>query len=196
MPQRLCSTSPLPTATGDGSSPCIPAATPTHRIEPQLRRRLGRSERSDRQDRCRRQGVPVRLERHSAGRGRQRVLPGNVDPAFDQSGTRARHPDGYTTIDGLQQGGGMRAGGSSHPGADRQPGLGPGGRHGCGPQRHGDRGRAAGFVTVYPCGTAVPTASNINYLTGSTVANLVVSKIGADGACASSAIRRPTSSLM
>jgi hypothetical protein len=39
-----------------------------------------------------------------------------------------------------------------------------------------------GFVTVYPCGTPVPTASNINYLAGSTVANLVASKIGADGA--------------
>ena len=39
----------------------------------------------------------------------------------------------------------------------------------------------AGFVTVYPCGTDVPTASNINFLAGSTVANLVVSKIGADG---------------
>lgn len=35
-----------------------------------------------------------------------------------------------------------------------------------------------GFVTVYPCGTTIPTASNINYITGSTVANLVVAKIG------------------
>jgi hypothetical protein len=38
--------------------------------------------------------------------------------------------------------------------------------------------QGAGFVTVYPCGTSIPTASNINYITGSTVANLVVAKIG------------------
>jgi hypothetical protein len=35
---------------------------------------------------------------------------------------------------------------------------------------------------VYPCGTAIPTASNINFVAGSTVANLVVAKIGAGGA--------------
>jgi trimeric autotransporter adhesin len=39
-----------------------------------------------------------------------------------------------------------------------------------------------GFATVYPCGAAIPTASNINFVAGSTVANLVVSKLGAGGA--------------
>ena len=38
-----------------------------------------------------------------------------------------------------------------------------------------------GFVTVYPCGTALPTTSSINFSTGSTVANLVMSQIGSDG---------------
>jgi hypothetical protein len=45
-------------------------------------------------------------------------------------------------------------------------------------ERHRHRGPRRRFVTVYPCGTAIPTASNINYITGSTVANLVVAKIG------------------
>ena len=40
---------------------------------------------------------------------------------------------------------------------------------------------AAGYATVYPCGTTRPTASNVNYLAGTTVANLVVTKIGTGG---------------
>lgn len=38
-----------------------------------------------------------------------------------------------------------------------------------------------GFVTAYPGGTARPTASNVNYARGQTVANLVVVPVGADG---------------
>lgn len=38
-----------------------------------------------------------------------------------------------------------------------------------------------GFITVYPCGSDMPTASNLNYLAGSTVANLVVTKVGPGG---------------
>ena len=41
--------------------------------------------------------------------------------------------------------------------------------------------QAPGFATVYPCGISRPLASTINYDRGSTVANLVVSKIGTDG---------------
>ena len=40
---------------------------------------------------------------------------------------------------------------------------------------------AAGFVTVYPCGTPRPNASNLNYVTGSTVPNNVIVKVGAGG---------------
>ena len=40
---------------------------------------------------------------------------------------------------------------------------------------------AAGYVTVFPCGASRPLASNINYLAGSTVANSVITKIGAGG---------------
>ncbi|MCU1394286.1 MAG: hypothetical protein JWM34_2714 [Ilumatobacteraceae bacterium] len=39
---------------------------------------------------------------------------------------------------------------------------------------------AAGYVTVYPCGTR-PTASNVNYTTGRTVANAVIAPVAADG---------------
>ena len=38
-----------------------------------------------------------------------------------------------------------------------------------------------GFVTVYPCGTPRPNTSNVNFAPGSTVANAVTSKVGADG---------------
>jgi hypothetical protein len=39
----------------------------------------------------------------------------------------------------------------------------------------------AGYVTVYPCGSPLPNASNLNYAVGSTIANLVITKIGTDG---------------
>lgn len=40
---------------------------------------------------------------------------------------------------------------------------------------------ASGFVTAYPDGEATPTASNLNYTTGSTVSNTVIVPVGADG---------------
>jgi hypothetical protein len=38
-----------------------------------------------------------------------------------------------------------------------------------------------GYATVYPSRTAVPTASNLNYTSGQTVANQVLAKVGSDG---------------
>jgi hypothetical protein len=40
---------------------------------------------------------------------------------------------------------------------------------------------AAGYATVFPCGTEPPTASNLNYTPGLTIPNLVIAKIGAGG---------------
>jgi hypothetical protein len=40
---------------------------------------------------------------------------------------------------------------------------------------------AAGYVSAYADGAARPTVSNLNYLPGQTVPNLVVAKVGADG---------------
>jgi hypothetical protein len=40
---------------------------------------------------------------------------------------------------------------------------------------------ATGFVTVFPCGDAVPTASNLNMAAGQTVPNLVFAQVGTTG---------------
>ncbi|TPW14194.1 MAG: hypothetical protein FD127_1579 [Acidimicrobiaceae bacterium] len=40
---------------------------------------------------------------------------------------------------------------------------------------------AAGFVTIYPCGTAIPNSSNLNYTTTATIANAVIAKLGPGG---------------
>lgn len=41
---------------------------------------------------------------------------------------------------------------------------------------------ASGFLTVYPAGTTRPTASNLNFVTGETVPNEVIVKLGTGGA--------------
>ena len=38
-----------------------------------------------------------------------------------------------------------------------------------------------GFITVWPAGAAMPTASNLNFVPGQTVPNLVIAKLGAGG---------------
>ena len=40
---------------------------------------------------------------------------------------------------------------------------------------------AAGFLTVFPCGGALPHASNVNYVVGGVVANAVLAKVGTGG---------------
>jgi subtilisin family serine protease len=40
---------------------------------------------------------------------------------------------------------------------------------------------ADGFVTVFPCGTAIPNGSNLNFWTGATIPNAVVAKVGVSG---------------
>src|SRR4029453_16002977 len=39
----------------------------------------------------------------------------------------------------------------------------------------------AGYVTVFPCGTPVPNASNLNFTAGQTVPNAVIAKVGTNG---------------
>ena len=41
--------------------------------------------------------------------------------------------------------------------------------------------RGAGFATVFPCGERRPTASNVNFVAGQTVANLVLARPGVGG---------------
>ena len=45
----------------------------------------------------------------------------------------------------------------------------------------GTEASAAGFVTVWPCGQAQPTVSNLNLVADGTAPNLVVVKVGAEG---------------
>jgi extracellular elastinolytic metalloproteinase len=40
---------------------------------------------------------------------------------------------------------------------------------------------APGYATVYPCGTQPPTASNLNYGVGTTIANAAITKVGTGG---------------
>jgi hypothetical protein len=41
--------------------------------------------------------------------------------------------------------------------------------------------QAPGYVTVFPCGSSLPNAANLNYLAGDTIPNAVIAKIGAGG---------------
>jgi glucose/arabinose dehydrogenase len=100
----------------------------------------------------------------------------SIDPARVLE-TRA----GLTTSDGQQQAGGAAAAGSVTI-------LPITGRVGIPPNASAvvlnvtvTEAAAAGFVTVYPCGADRPLASNVNFVQGSTVANVAVTKIGANG---------------
>jgi von Willebrand factor type A domain len=49
---------------------------------------------------------------------------------------------------------------------------------------------AAGFLTVFPCGSTPPVVSNLNYVAGQTVPNLVAVKLGPDGSICFSTFRQ------
>jgi subtilisin family serine protease len=40
---------------------------------------------------------------------------------------------------------------------------------------------ARGYATVYPCGTSLPNASNLNFVAGRTIANAVITMVGSGG---------------
>lgn len=88
---------------------------------------------------------------------------------------------GLTTIDGSQQGDGIRSPGTMTKVKVTERVTVPAEATAVVLNVTVTEAEGPGFVTVYPCGTGIPTASNINYIAGSTVANLVVAKIGADG---------------
>ena len=50
----------------------------------------------------------------------------------------------------------------------------------------------SGYITVWPCASAQPEASNLNYVAGQTVPNAVIAPIDANGGSASTATRPPT----
>jgi hypothetical protein len=88
---------------------------------------------------------------------------------------------GQRTVDNLFAGGGIRGEGAT---LDVQVA----GRAGITPNASSvvlnvtvDAPIGQGFVTVFPCGEKRPTASNLNFRPGQTVANLVIAKVGAGG---------------
>ena len=85
------------------------------------------------------------------------------------------------TVDGLQNGAGLRGAGSITEVAvlGRSPISGAAGAVVLNVTVTNPE--AAGYVTVYPCGATLPNASSLNFGVGGTVANAVVSKIGASG---------------
>ncbi len=104
-------------------------------------------------------------------------------PVFTPS-TPARILDtreGEPTIDGLFSGIGMRTAGSITE-------LQIGGRGGVPMNATGVvlnltvvDPQGPGYVTAFPCGSDRPTASNLNYPAGQTIANVVIAKVGVDG---------------
>ncbi len=89
--------------------------------------------------------------------------------------------DGYSTIDGVQQGAGALTVGSITTVRITNRASVPLDATAVVLNVTVTEAEGPGFVTAYPCGAALPTASNINFTTGSTVANLVISRIGDDG---------------
>lgn len=92
-----------------------------------------------------------------------------------------RPDDGLTTIDGNDLGGGRR-----DPGSITE--LRVAGRAGVADDAATavinvtvTDAAVAGFVTVFPCGSNAPLASNLNYVAGQTVANLAVAALGPGG---------------
>ncbi len=89
---------------------------------------------------------------------------------------------GSSTIDGMQQGGGAVAAASVTPVTiASRAGL-PADASAVVLNVTVTEPSAAGFATVYPCGSDVPKTSNLNYTAGLTIPNLVIARIGAGGA--------------
>jgi len=88
---------------------------------------------------------------------------------------------GFTTVDGHDAGTGMVAAGHMYQ-------LTVGGRGGVPVDAAAavlnvtaTEATGPGFVTVFPCGSPQPLASNLNYVAGQTVPNAVIAKLGTGG---------------
>lgn len=86
---------------------------------------------------------------------------------------------GTTTIDGANAGEGLRATGSVQVlQVTGRAGV-PAGVSAVVLNVTVDQPQVAGFITVYPCDSGIPTASNLNYTAAQTVPNAVISKLSA-----------------
>jgi len=92
--------------------------------------------------------------------------------------------DGFTTVDGLQQGGGPivtgPAGAVTSVKIVNRAGI-PGSAVAVALNVTVTEPEAAGYATVFPCNETRPTASNLNYTPGQTIPNLVIAKIAPNG---------------
>jgi hypothetical protein len=88
---------------------------------------------------------------------------------------------GLSTVDGLQNGIGVRSAGSvTEVQVTGRAGI-PSDATAVMLNVTVTETQAEGFVTVFPCGSSLPTASNLNYLAGMTIPNAVVAKLGVGG---------------
>ena len=92
--------------------------------------------------------------------------------------------DGFTTVDGDQQGGGPiiagPAGAVTSVKVVNRAGI-PATAVAVALNVTVTEPEAAGFATVFPCNETRPTASNLNYTPGQTIPNLVIAKVGSNG---------------
>ena len=88
---------------------------------------------------------------------------------------------GAATVDGMFEGGGERVAGSVMELQVAGRGGVPGDAAAVVLNVTAVDAQGVGFVTVYPCGSDRPLASNLNFVAGSVVPNAVVSKIGDGG---------------
>lgn len=88
---------------------------------------------------------------------------------------------GQQTIDGLFAGGGQRTAGSTLALTVAGRGSVAGTAQAALLNVTAVSPAGTGWVTVYPCGAAQPTASNLNVVAGVNVANVVVSQLGTNG---------------
>ena len=92
--------------------------------------------------------------------------------------------DGFTTVDGDQQGGGPiiagPAGAVTSVKVVNRAGI-PATAVAVALNVTVTEPEAAGFATVFPCNETRPTASNLNYTPGQTIPNLVIAKVGSSG---------------
>ena len=88
---------------------------------------------------------------------------------------------GGSTVDGQFAGGGVRGAGSVTEVVVAGRGGVPGDASAVVVNVTVVEAAGGGFATVFPCGGAVPNASNLNYVAGQTVANAVVAKVGVGG---------------
>jgi len=88
---------------------------------------------------------------------------------------------GFGTVDGQQNAVGLRAAGTTTEVHIADRGSVPADASAVVLNVTAAEAQGAGYITVYPCGTERPNASNLNYTNGTTIPNAVITRIGAGG---------------